>query len=81
MAGAREASCFGGPKTTFLVQVQEIVQISWHVQYFGHDGGLRRALISWQVHLDVIFANALAASPLAGLRDANFEVQTSWQAQ
>ena len=54
VAGARETSCLGGPKTTFrdrrkgserfYFQIQ--LQIPWHVQYFGHGGDLGGALVS-----------------------------------
>ena len=54
MAGARVSTCFGDPKSTFRSrgkrseQVYFDVQILWQAQYFGHDVGFRRALISWQ---------------------------------
>ena len=43
MAGARETSCFGGPKSTFRDRCKGSerlyfeVQISWQVQHFGHE--------------------------------------------
>ena len=43
MAGARESSCFGGPKSTFRDRCKgsELfyfeMQFSWQVQHFGHD--------------------------------------------
>ena len=46
---------FGNLKLTFrdrcrrLEQFDVDVQILWQAQYFGDGGGLRHALISWQV--------------------------------
>ena len=54
VAGARE-TLWSGPTPTFHDRRRRLerfcvnVQISWQAQYFGHGGGLRRALISWQV--------------------------------
>ena len=44
VAGARETSCFGGPKSTFCdrckgsVRFYVEMQISLQVQHFGHEG-------------------------------------------
>ena len=52
VAGARETSCFRGPKSTFRDRCKgsELLyfemQFSWQAQCFGHGGDLRRALIS-----------------------------------
>ena len=61
MAGARDTSCSGDPKSTFRDRCRRSegvyvdVQISFQAQYFGHGGGLRRALISRQVQRAVAF--------------------------
>ena len=55
MAGARQTSCFGAPKSTFrdkckgseLSYVE--MQFSWQVQHFGYGGDRRGAQISCQV--------------------------------
>ena len=52
MAGTRETSCFGCSKSTFSdrcngsERLNFEVQISWHVQCFGHGRDLRGDLIS-----------------------------------
>ena len=52
VAGARETSCFGAPKSTFLDRCKgsELLyfemQFSWQVQHFGHGGDRRGAQIS-----------------------------------
>ena len=44
VAGARETSCFGAPKSTFRDRCKESemfdfeVQFSWQAQHFGHGG-------------------------------------------
>ena len=52
VAGARETSCFGAPKSTFRDRCKgsELfyfdMQFSWQVQDFGHGGDRRGAQIS-----------------------------------
>ena len=55
VAGARETSWLGAPKSTFRDRRKEselshfVMQFSWQVQHFGHGGDRRRAQISLQV--------------------------------
>ena len=52
MAGARETSCFGAPKSTFRDRYKRSelfdfeMEFSWQVQHFGHGGDGRGAQIS-----------------------------------
>ena len=53
MAGARETSCFGAPKSTFRGRCKgsELfcyfdMKFSWQAQHFGHGGDRRGAQIS-----------------------------------
>ena len=72
MAGTRETSCFGAPKSTFRDRCKgsELfyfeVQFSWQVQHFGHGDDRRGAQIS--------VTGAVKRTCVARL-------QTSWQVQ
>ena len=55
VAGARETSCFGAPKSTFRDRCKGSERLDFETQIlrevprFGHGSDLRGALISWQV--------------------------------